>query len=126
MKKIISLAMVLISIFSVLSISAYAEEPEVVISVNETDFIFSETASDEFRAKFIADYFNTEIDNSTTYGLTCTLFGHKLESSYVTTITHKVNSSDPRCKENTYFSEACTRCDYTNSTLISTAYISCC
>ena len=128
MKKIIALLLVLISVFSVISIPAYAESPEenTIVTVNETDFIFSETVSDEFRAKFIANYFNTETDDSTTYGLTCTLLGHKLESSYVTTITHKVNSSDPRCKQNRYLSEACTRCDYTNSTLVTTSFISCC
>lgn len=129
MKKIISLALVLISIFSVISISAYAETPEmnaVVVTVDETDFIFSAATSEEFRSKFIADYINPAADDAAAYGLTCTLFGHKLDSSYVTTVTHKVSSSDPRCLQNRYFCEACTRCDYTNSTLVDTVYISCC
>ncbi|MBQ8015862.1 MAG: hypothetical protein IJ264_06740, partial [Clostridia bacterium] len=71
-------------------------------------------------------YFNPENDGVTSYGLTCTLFGHKLESSVITTITHKAKATDPRCLEETYDTEACTRCDYANATLICSEYISCC
>lgn len=128
MKKTISLALILISVFSVLSISAYADEPTetVVVSVDETDFIFSAATSEDFRSKFIADYMNPADNDVATYGLTCTLFGHDIESTYVTTVTHKASSSDPRCKQERYLCETCTRCDYTNSTLVSTTYISCC
>lgn len=63
---------------------------------------------------------------STPYGLTCTLFGHKLEARSVSTITHKVSSTSPRCLKRTYLYEACTRCDYETSTLAATEYIVCC
>lgn len=128
MKKIIALIIVVVSLFSVMSISAYAEdatENTVTIIVNETDFIFDANTSEGFRSKTIAHYFNHE-DVAETYGLTCTLFGHKLESSVITTITHKASATDPRCLRETYDTEACTRCDYADATLIGSVYISCC
>ena len=65
-------------------------------------------------------------DTSSTYGLTCTLLGHKLESRSVSTITHKVRTTSPRCVKKTYLYQACTRCDYETSTLADTEYIVCC
>jgi hypothetical protein len=129
MKKIIALMLVVISIFSVMSISVYAEdttENTVTVTVNETTFIFDADTSDDFRNKAIANYFNPENDDAAAYGLTCTLFGHKLESSVITTITHKVRATDPRCLRETYNTEVCTRCDYTNPILIGSEYITCC
>lgn len=128
MKKLIALILVVVSLFSVMSISAYAEGTEentISVSVNDTVFIFDAKTSEEFRSKAIAHYFNHD-DGAETYGLTCTLFGHKLESSYITTITHKAKATDPRCLQETYDTEACTRCDYANAVLIGSAYISCC
>ena len=129
MKKIIALILVVVSLFSVMSISVYAEDTSyntVTVTVNETTFIFNAETSEEFRNKAIANYFNPKNDGAAAYGLTCTLFGHKLESSYITTITHKVKSNDPRCLRETYDTEACTRCDYANAVLIDSSYITCC
>ena len=126
MKKIIALVLVVVSLFSVMSISAYAEDTnENTVTVNETVFIFGADTTEDFRNKFIAHYFNHD-DGVAVYGLTCTLFGHKIESSVVTTITHKAKATDPRCLERTYNAETCSRCDYTNSTLLDSSYISCC
>lgn len=129
MKKTIALILVVVSLFSVMSISVYAEDTNqntVIVTVNETEFIFDANTSEEFRSKTIAHYFNHSNNGAATYGLTCTLFGHKLESSVITTITHKVSATAPRCLQERYDTEACTRCDYTNAVLISSAYISCC
>lgn len=129
MKKIIALIMVVVSLFSVISVSAYAEEASedtITVTVNETEFIFDVNTSEEYRNKFIADYFNGNDDDVATYGLMCTLFGHKLESSVITAITHKAKATAPRCLRERYNTEVCSRCDYTNSVLISSEYISCC
>ncbi len=128
MKKIIALVLVIVSLFSAMSISVYAENTNkntVTVTVNETVFIFNANTTEEFRSKAIAHYFNHENDG-VAYGLTCTLFGHKLESSVMTTITHKASSTDPRCLRETFNVEVCTRCDYTNPILIGSTYISCC
>lgn len=63
---------------------------------------------------------------TSTYGLTCTLLGHKIESTIVATVNHKVSATSPRCLKRTYEYEACTRCDYETSTLILSEYIVCC
>lgn len=129
MKKIIALIMVVVSLFSVMSISVYAEGTEentVTITVNDVEFVFDANTTKDFRNKFIAHYFNHSNDTANAYGLTCTLFGHKLESSVITTITHKAKATAPRCLQETYNMEMCTRCDYTNPILISATYISCC
>lgn len=129
MKKIIALMLVVISIFSVMSISVYAEDTTdntVTFTVNEITFIFDEDTSEDFRNKAVANYFNSENDGTAAYGLTCTLLGHKLESSVMTTITHKAKATSPRCLRETYNVEVCTRCDYTNPILIGSEYIVCC
>lgn len=129
MKKIIAIVMVVVSLFSVMSVSAYAEgvsEDTITVTVNETDFIFDVNTSEEYRNKIIAHYFDENDEDVATYGLMCTLFGHKLESSVITTITHKAKATAPRCLRERYDTEACTRCDYTNAELISSSYIFCC
>ena len=126
MKKIISLILSLCIILSLGVIPASAEE---AVETNDvTIIIHNEDISEETKEKLIAFYSDPESHNDTaaTYGLTCTLFGHKLESATTTVITHKVRSTTPRCQEKIYNYEACTRCDYENSTLLSTAYIDCC
>ena len=91
--------------------------------------ILDENVSVETKEK-IEKYFATgepTVDNdATTYGLTCTLLGHKLENSIVEVTTHKVRATAPRCVCKTYDYNACTRCDYETSQLIDTEYIYCC
>ncbi len=89
--------------------------------------IENENISAETKAK-IEKYYLAENhnDGATTYGLTCTLLGHNLENSIVSVITHKVRTTSPRCLKRNYCYEACTRCDYETSEVISTVYIVCC
>jgi len=129
MKKIIALILVVVSVFFIMSISAYAEntaENTVTVTVNETVFVFDTDTTEDFRNKAIAHYFNHDDDGAATYGLTCTLFGHKIESSVVSVITHKAKATSPRCLQERYNTETCSRCDYTNATLLSSSYIVCC
>ncbi len=129
MKKIIAFIMAVVSLFCMMSVSAGAQgvdEGTVTVTVNETVFIFDADTTEDFRERFIANYFNGEDDGATTYGLTCTLFGHKIETTSVTAITHKVLSTSPRCRREIYDVDNCTRCDYNKSTLITSSYIVCC
>lgn len=126
MKKVISLILSLCFILSLGVIPASAEE---AVETNDvTIIIHNENISEETKEKLIAFYSDPESHNDTaaTYGLTCTLFGHKLESTTTSVITHKVRTTVPRCQKKIYNYEACTRCDYENSTLLSTTYIDCC
>ncbi len=128
MKKILALIMSILLTFSVLSISVSAEEvsEDIVVTYGQTDFIFAKETPVEIQERFIAHYFGEEDDGAAAYGLTCTLFGHKLETTTTTTITHKARTTDPRCLQKVFLVETCTRCDYTNSTQTGSQYISCC
>ena len=129
MKKIIAIVMVVVSLFSVMSISVCAEEVNedtVTVTVNEIVFVFPTDTSEDFRNKFIAHYFNKNDEDVATYGLMCNLFGHKLESAVIQTVTHKVRATSPRCLRERYDTQACSRCDYITKSLISSSYIVCC
>lgn len=128
MKKILALIMSILLAFSALSISVSAEEASenIVVTYGETNFIFANDTPVEIQERFIAYYFGEEDDGAEAYGLTCTLFGHKLETTTVTTVTHKVRTTAPRCLKELHQVETCSRCDYTNDTVINSVYISCC
>ena len=131
MKKVLALILAIASVFSLATFSASAEgaaENTVVITRGDTDFVFEAGVSEDLMNSFIHSV-ETDCDDcedTATYGLMCTLFGHKLETSTAYTITHKASATDPRCLKNLYSVAACTRCDYTTKELISTEYISCC
>ena len=124
--KLLSLILALATLLCAIILPANAAEADTYEHIEI--IIENENISEETREKIIAFYTNgtEEKEGIATYGVTCTLFGHKLESSAVTTITHKVRSTSPRCLEKTYDYESCTRCDYENSTLLTSFYISCC
>lgn len=125
-KRIFSFTLALAILFCMAVMPANAAETE---DHDHIEIIFiNNNISEETKQKAIDFYTNggEATDDTATYGLTCTLFGHKLESSGVTTITHKVRSSSPRCLKKTYNYESCTRCDYENSTLVAQQYIACC
>ena len=118
----ILLALTLLACTCVLPTSAKEDKNVEII-------ILDENVSDETKAKIEKYFANGEPatdDGAATYGLTCTLFGHKLQNSIVDVVTHKVRSTAPRCVRKTYDYDACTRCDYETSDLIDTEYIFCC
>lgn len=118
------LAISLLASVFVVPTSAKADETNSDIEI----IIENENISAETKTK-IEKFYSTENhndDGAATYGLTCTLLGHKLEESCVTTITHKVRATQPRCLQRTYEYAACTRCDYETSEVISSEYIICC
>lgn len=121
----ILLALTLLVCICVLPTSA----KETIENNVDIEIIINDEVSAETKTK-IEKYFATGEPASdkdvATYGLTCTLLGHKLENTAVTTITHKVRTTSPRCVKRTYAYSACTRCDYEISDLIATEYIVCC
>lgn len=96
---------------------------------NDVEIIINDNVPEETKAKIERYFANGEPASDSdvsTYGLTCTLFGHNLENTIVETITHKVSLTAPRCLEKTYAYSACTRCDYETSKVIDSEYIYCC
>lgn len=64
--------------------------------------------------------------NAQPFGLTCTLFGHKLSTSVATITDHMVYDSYPYCKNQIYDVSICERCDYTETILVATERVGCC
>jgi hypothetical protein len=122
-KKIVSGILVLIFSFCSFQTIAFAEND---VDTHENITIeFHNKISDEAREKVIA-HFHGEEDMIAARGITCTLFGHKLETGSTSVVTHKVNSSAPRCLRETYNYEICSRCDYSEYTFLYSEYIYCC
>ncbi len=127
MKRIFALLLVLTLLTCTFALPASAKN--TTKEESEIEIVINDEVSEETKAK-IERYFATgvpaENNGVTTYGLTCTLLGHKIVCTSVSTITHKVRATSPRCLEKTYDYEECTRCDYEKATLISSMYIVCC
>ncbi len=130
MKKIISVFIALtLFALSATVITSASENPTVVITTDEAEYTveFENTnLFEEQRADIAHNLVFGKDDNARTYGLMCTLFGHKTEENMISVITHKVRSSSPRCKREMYAVTICTRCDYQEQELTSTSYIVCC
>ena len=123
-KQALSLVLTIAMLACMFIMPANAAETEEDIEI----IIVNQNISKETTKKAITFYTNggEEQEGTATYGLTCTLLGHKLESTIVYKITHEVRATDPRCLKKTYDYSACTRCDYEKSTLLSSEYIACC
>ena len=88
---------------------------------------FDDTTLSSEQQQVIAEkLINGNTENVQTYGLTCTLFGHKTEQNTVAVITHKYKDLSPRCKREQYLVTTCSRCDYQEQKLSSTSFIICC
>lgn len=109
--------------------SVYAHDNTLIYEYGNKTVIFNETTqfSAEQRVK-IAEYLanGAETSDAETYGLTCTLFGHKYVEDYVTTITHCVSDTQPRCLQEDFEIGECSRCGDTYSNRIAYKYITCC
>lgn len=130
-RKLLALILALCTILSlsIIPVGAAEEHNHDEIEV----VILNEDISEEAKEKIIAYYMNGEHehestdDDAATYGIICTVIGHKIETTTTYTITHKARTTAPRCLRKTYRHEVCTRCDdYNISTLISSTYIFCC
>lgn len=126
MKRIFALLLILTLLTCTFALPASAKN--TTNENTEIEIIINDEVSEETKAK-IERYFanGTPTDDGTvTYGLTCTLLGHKIECTSISTIEHKVSATSPRCLKKTYDYEECTRCDYEQATLVDREYIICC
>ena len=125
-KRILAMLMALaisVSLFTLPSTAAEVEDSHTHIEIYFPD----ENVSEELKERATAHFLNgAENDDASTYGLTCTILGHSIETATTYTTTHKARATAPRCLKKTYKYECCTRCVYEKSTLISSTYIHCC
>lgn len=125
MKKITSFIMVFVFVIGSFQTFAFAETNNVEENTNIT-IEFHNEISDEAREKVVAHFLGEDENVVNARGLTCTLLGHKLETGTTSVVTHKVRTSTPRCLRETFDYEICSRCDYSEYTLLYDEYIYCC
>lgn len=125
--RIISIILVVAFALSSIQIFAFAEDGMCSHKENTVTVEFHNEVSENVKEKVIA-HFNGDLEpQGSSRGLTCSLFGHKIETGTSSTITHKVKSTAPRCLKETYQYEVCSRCDeYSQYTLLYGEYIYCC
>ena len=119
--------MMVLIIIAAFCISAYASTQTNTYELGEYTVIFDENNTlDEAMKQRIANELVYGDSDAQTYGLMCTLFGHKYETHDVQVIHHCVSATNPRCKEETYEVSICTRCDDSTTELAYYTFISCC
>lgn len=128
MKKIISVLLAII-LLAFTCVSASANETiGNVYTIGDKTVVFEGTSAftieeQQYIAELLA---NPAVEPSATYGLMCTLFGHKNSTETVTTITHCAKANSPRCLQENFLVTACSRCDESTVERISYQYITCC
>ena len=127
MKKIIVLILSISMLFALPTNAHASADIGNTYEINNVTVIFEVNSSlDAKTQERIANYIVSPEYGLSTAGLICTLFGHNNTSETVTTITHKVNSTDPRCLKEIFTVTTCSRCDETSMERDSYKYISCC
>lgn len=126
MKKKIYLVITMLLVYA-MSFNASAITEQYTYEFEAVTVIFdANSMTTEQDREIITAHLVCEDENSTTYGLWCTLFGHSYETHSATKITHCVYDTDPRCLREIYEVQLCSRCEDTVSKLIGSAYITCC
>lgn len=129
-KKIMKHMMLLI-LLVVLSVNSFAYPGKKLqtYDYNNKTIIFNDASFDENQQNNIAGM----LTNKTTaqaaasgIGFICFIFGHDMETGYVTAITHRVSSTSPRCLKETFEIKVCKRCGYFEAELVGRCYIDCC
>lgn len=131
MKKILIILIMTTIVVSALPLitnaSGTKNELEYEMEDKHCTVVFEDAIPEGKRELIAKRLLGIEVESAETYGLMCTLFGHKYgEEGFVDVITHKVRASAPRCRSERYLVKVCTRCDDMATTLISQTYISCC
>lgn len=126
MKKAFTILLTILLVCTLcLSAHAHTNSPFVYEYDNKTIIFEGNTLFDATQRQNIISVLLNGDDGIAPCGLAC-LFGHNYEIEYVTTITHCASDTQPRCLEEVFEIEACTRCDKANVTQIASYYITCC
>jgi hypothetical protein len=115
-----------ITIFNPLSISA-DEMPGNYYQIDNVTVVFDDDSqlSNEQKETIAQLLVNPEYGVSQV-NLICNIFGHKNTQEGVSTITHKVSGTDPRCLREFFTITTCSRCNESTVERNAAVYISCC
>ena len=128
MKKTLLFALVLALTLSFCVRISATNNMTNAITINNVDVVFDTNSSlTEAEKQLIAEHIVYGVSDVQTYGLICNLFGHKTTTEIVTTITHCVNSTVPRCLEEDWELIICSRCEsIVEETRLAYSYRNCC
>ena len=127
MKKILSVALVTILVLCACITSSANQTNGNVYEIGNKTIIFDETSAFSVEEQqHIAELIANPENQVSTYGLVCTLFGHKNTSETVVSVTHCVDPVSPRCLQEIFTVTTCSRCDESTVERSSYCYISCC
>ena len=127
MKKIISITLIAVFVLCMGFTSAANETVGNVYEIDNKTIIFDASSSFSVEEQqYIAEMILNPTNQTTSYGLMCTLFGHKNTSETVIAITHCVSENDPRCMQENFVVTSCSRCDEVTTERVSYSFISCC
>ena len=131
MKKIWSIVLVLVFLMGMLQIGASAQgKVENLVPPNgeyEVHYYFPDEMSARDRSQIVAKMRGDEdAEPEQDRNIICTLFGHDYVTKSVTTVTHNVYTTSPKCVMNTYDTKTCQRCGHVETELTSSVRISTC
>ena len=127
MKKLLTTLLATILVLCACFSSSANQAVGNVYEIGDKTIIFDEASAFSVEEQqHIAELIVNPENQASTYGLVCTLFGHKNTSETVVSITHCVEPKSPRCLQELFAVTTCSRCD--ESTVVSTgySYITCC
>ena len=126
MKKYLSFILVVLIICTCCtSISAQAN---YTYTIGNTTVIFNaDTTFSLQEQQYIADLLVRDDNDAQTYALLCVISGHDYgQGESISTITHKVYDTSPRCFLEYFIISKCTRCEHYQTESLGGYYISCC
>lgn len=132
--KCVAVLIIIISVFSLFSFAS--GEVTYTFYYDDREVTIESTHLNEEKAQLVADYIVygiapsslIEPENEINTNLICTLFGHSIETSIALETIHNAYTTSPKCVQNTYQIDMCTRssCDYIQKTLIDSTRTSLC
>lgn len=127
MKKIGLIAIVIVlTFFSTIGVSADQTIGNTYQIKNVTIFFDADSQLTPEQQEIIAQLFVNSEYGVAQANLICNIFGHKNSMEGVTTITHKVSATDPRCLEEFFTITICSRCNESTVERNGMRYIPCC
>ena len=127
MKRLVTVVMlVTLTICATLGVSADTDAGNTYQIENVTVIFDADSQLSAEQQENIAELLVNPEYGVSQANLICNIFGHKNSMEGVTTITHKVSATSPRCLKEFFTITTCSRCNESTVERDAWGYISCC
>ena len=130
MKKITKMLALLIAMVFAFASTVNATDTTYIYQEDNIEITITHSGLSEEKLFRIAQLLisGESVIDAQTYGLMCTLFGHKLVTTGDEVVTHMVYETYPHCERKYYETTTCERnnCNYAEVELLVTEAIGCC